>query len=246
MPAAKPAKPEAKQPPADQAALARALLGRALGFKDCTAATLDALVAAGRIRHLSKGEQLGQRGAPFDFLGLVVEGSIEASMTRHDGHRHLTSYLQPGDLVGMIGLLDGLGHLNDLHARGSASVMLIPGDAIRRLRAADVQLVYAFERQLAFRSRLLYERLSADPSLPLEMRLARLLHTLGSLYGLPRGAEVILDMKISQADLGDWLGASRQRVNFVIQQLQQVGLIRVRYSTITIASPAGLAAYVSV
>ena len=45
----------------------------------------------------------------------------------------------------------------------------------------------------------------------------------------------------SQADLADWLGASRQRINFVIQQLERDGLIGLRYSTITIVDPAGLA-----
>ena len=79
-----------------------------------------------------------------------------------------------------------------------------------------------------------------DPSLPLDTRLARLLHTLSSLYGLQRPEGILLDMKISQSDLADWLGVSRQRINFVIQQLQADGLIHLRYSTVTIVDAAGL------
>lgn len=222
--------------------LARSLLGQALGFRDCRAATLDALVAAGQLRTLGKSEVLAQRGSPFDMLCLLVEGSIEASMLRHDGHRHLVTYLQPGDVAGMISLLDGMGHVNDLCARSAGTtVLLIPGDAIRQARLNDTALGRAFELQLAFRSRLLYERLAADPSMPLDSRLARLLNILGGLYGLTRPEGLLLSMKISQADLGDWLGVSRQRANFAVQQLRKDGLIRLRYSNITIADPARLA-----
>lgn len=220
---------------------ARELLGRALGFRDCRPETLDALIAAGHSRALGKNELFLTRGDPFDMLCLVVEGSLEVSLLHHDGRRHLISYLQPGDLVGLMCLIDGQGHVNDLRARHSTTVLLVPGDDIRRQRLLDPMLGPAFERQLVFRSRLLYERLSADPSMPLEARLARLLHLLIGLYGRPREGTVLLDMKVSQSDLADWLGASRQRVNFVIQQLERDGLISLRYSAITIVDPAGLA-----
>ena len=84
----------------------------------------------------------------------------------------------------MVGLSCGvfLGHVNDLRARHSTSLLLVPGDDTRRLRQTDPALGFAFERQLVFRSRLLYERLSADPSMPLEARLARLLHLLELLH----------------------------------------------------------------
>lgn len=220
--------------------LARALLSRAIGFRECEGHTLDAMVTAGRILRLSKGELLAQRGSAFDALCMVVEGTVEASLTRHDGRRQLTSFLQPGDLVGLISLVDGMGHVNDLRARQKGAVLIVPGDEMRRLRELDSKLSRAFEVQLAFRSRLLYERLSADPSFPLEQRLARLLNTLVNLYGLPRGDEVMLNMKLSQSDMADWLGASRQRINYVVKQLEAQGLIRIRYSAITIVKPSEL------
>jgi CRP/FNR family cyclic AMP-dependent transcriptional regulator len=242
MPSARSVKTTTNPHGASAKAVARALLNRALGLRDCQPQTLDALVSAGHVRALGKGELFLSRGDPFDMLGLVVEGSIEVSLSRHDGHRHLISFLQPGDLAGLLGLIDGLGHVSDLRARHSTTLLLVPGDDIRRLRQSDPALGYAFERQLAFRSRLLYERLSADPSMALEDRLARLLHLLSGLYGRPEGSGVALDMKVSQTDLADWLGVSRQRVNFVVQILQREGLISLSYSKVTITDPAGLAA----
>ncbi len=218
------------------------MLNRSLGMRDCRPETLDALVELGHMRSLGKGELFLSQGDPFDMLCMVVEGSLEVSLSRQDGHRHLISFLQPGDLAGLMCLIDGLGHVNDLRARHSTSLLLVPGDDTRRLRQTDPALGFAFERQLVFRSRLLYERLSADPSMPLEARLARLLHLLIGLYGRPSNGKVMLDMKVSQTDLADWLGVSRQRINFVIQELERAGLISLSYSKITITDPPGLAA----
>ncbi len=224
------------------ALLARRLLGNAVGFRDCAAGTLDAMVAGGTIRLLGKGELLASRGDHFDKLCIVVQGSLETSLLRRDGHRHLISFLQPGDTAGMISLIDGLGHVNDLRGRSDRTmVLLIPGTQVRQLRAQDAALGMAFERQLAFRSRLLYERLAADPSLSLESRLASLLTTLAALYGLKRADGVLVSMKISQADLADWLGVSRQSINLAMQQLRKEKLIRAPYSTIVITDPHSLA-----
>ena len=221
--------------------IARRLLGDALGFRDCASTTLDAMVDGGMLRMLGKGELLTGRGERFDSLCVVVQGSLETSLLRRDGHRHLISFLQPGDVAGMISLVDGLGHVNDLRGRGaSTTLLLVSGALLGELRARDSMLGRAFELQLAFRSRLLYERLAADPSMPLEARLARLLMTLAGLYGLKRSGGLLVSMKIAQADLADWLGVSRQSINQAMQLLREENLVRSSYSTITITDPVAL------
>lgn len=221
---------------------ARSLLGRAMGFRDCAGATLDTLVAAGRWRTLAKGETLVRRGEPFDLLCLVVTGALEVSLLRHDGHRHLISFLQPGDLAGMICLLDGLGHVNNLAARtDDTTVLQMPGDTVRSLRQQDLALRSSIELHLAFRSRLLYERFAADASQPVVNRLAGLLLIMAGLYGIESAEGLRLEMKISQTDLADWLGVTRQRINAAIQQLQRDGLLRLSYSRITIINRDALA-----
>jgi CRP-like cAMP-binding protein len=149
--------------------------------------------------------------------------------------------------VGVVGLTDGLGSVHDLRGRDSeTTVLLIPSNVIPALREADSNLGRAFELQLAFRSRLMYERLSSDPSLPLESRLARLILTLSGLYGTEREEGTRLSLKISQVDLADWLGVSRQRINTAIQQLKADSLISLTYSTITVKDKTGLTLLASI
>lgn len=223
--------------------LARSLISRSLGFNNCQPETLDSLMELASLRWLAKGEMLAKQGDEFDCLCLVVEGSIEVSILRNDGHRHLIHFLQPGDAAGFINMIDGQGQVNDLISRFTDTVvLLVPGDDIRQLRLANPDLSAAFEIQLAFRSRLLYERLSADSSLPLETRLCKLVLTLVNLYGLNRPDGILLDVRISQADLADWLGVSRQRINLAAQLMKSEGLMRMNYSSIIVTDLPGLQA----
>lgn len=221
--------------------LARGIIGRVVWFRDCRPDTLDELVACGQVREFGKGECVARRDQPFDYMGFVVKGSLEASYTRSWGHRHLVGLLQPGDLLGLVPSMDGLGHVNDLWARGASAILLVPGVELRRIREHDSLLVRAMERHLAFRCRLLFDRLITDPGLSVEARLCSLLQTLCTLYGLPRDGAIELDMKLSQSDLADWLGVSRQRVNFVVKKLEADGVIQLRYFAVTISNPAKLA-----
>ncbi len=224
--------------------LGLSLFRNTLGFRDCAPATLDALVSAGRLRSYGKGETVVRRGEPFDFLCLVVRGSIETSLNARDGHRHLISFLQPGAVAGMISLLDGLGHVNDMIARERETlVLLIAGDVVRALRASDPRLVRAFEMHLAFRSRLMYERLDTHPGIDLPTRMARMVVLLARLHGVSGAAGITLALKMSQADFADLLGVTRQRVNYALKQLRESGLIQVKSSSITVSDLNRLEAY---
>lgn len=222
--------------------IAARLLRMALGFRDAPQEATDELVAAGLVRTLGKGEALVERGEPFDRLGLVIEGALQAGVLLPSGRRSLVAFLNPGDLAGLMSLLDHLPHPNDLVARESGTrVLVVAGADYRRTRDRHPSISHAVELQLAYRSRLLSERVVADSTMALEIRLARQLHLMATLSGRTQDDNAPQAMRISQADLGDCLGVSRPRANFAAQQLKREGLIGLNYSTVTILDPAGLA-----
>ena len=214
----------------------RNLLGHTLGFRDCAAATLDALVQLGDGRTLGKAQALTHKGDLLNTLCLLVHGLLEVSVTRRDGSRHMVSYVRVGDIVGIIGILDGMREMNDIYARSESAVLVVPGEAVRALLRTDPHLGVAMAMQLARRSRFMYSRLAADSSLPIAIRLMSLLNIMRQAYG---------PVKLSQAELADWLGASRQRVNFALQALQKAGMIRVDYSAIEIVDAKAVEAYLA-
>lgn len=220
--------------------LARALMGRALGFRDCPDAVLDQLAAMGELRTLKQGEYLARRGDANQHVHMLVQGVIESSSLRPDGHRHLFGLMLPGDFAALMSLVDRHAYSHDLLARAPSVVLCLPAEGMRALRGQANSLVLACEQQIVTRTRLLFERVSADPGVPLETRLAGMLQTLAQLYGRRVGETVEFEMKLSQTDLADWLGLSRQRVNFALRQFEADGLLSLHYSRLVILQPDGL------
>ena len=221
---------------------ARRVIGQALGFSDCPPDVLDELVAAGQLKRLVPGEHLSQRGDRSEHVGLVVTGLLEVSALRVDGHRHFVGLVVPGDFCGVFSFIGELPHPHNMVAREPTELLMIANHVLQRLRTQHPSVVLACERHLARRLHFLFERLYADPGLPLESRVASMLVMVGRLYGQKVGPHIELAFKLSQTDLADWLGLSRQRMNFALKQLESERLIRLHYSILTITDPAGLAA----
>lgn len=222
--------------------IASTLLGQIVGFRNCTSEAIADLVQAGRVDVFDKGEVLVRRGEPFDKLCLVIEGSVEISVSRANGRRALLAYLHPGDVAGMMSLWDGLPHPSDLSSRlNGTRVLTVPGAEWRVVRRQHPTIGEALEVQMAYRARLLHERMIVDSTMSLDVRLARQLHLQSILSGRPAGKHQNAVLRLSQEDLGDLLGVGRPRANSAVQQLKKDGLIDLHYATVTILDPTGLA-----
>lgn len=226
----------------NQRSLARGLLGRALGFRECSPATLDQLASKAQIRYFGRDEYLGRRGDRLGYLVLLLDGVLDASVSRPDGHRPLIGMFRPGDIIGILEVLDGQGMANDIVVRTPCVVALIPANHLRKSMADDASLALACARQCAFRCRHLYARLGTHAQSSVEVRVASVLCTLAGRYGDRANGRVRIDLHLSQADLADWSGASRQRVNAVLKALEGEGVIALAYAGVTVLDlPALLA-----
>jgi len=171
---------------------------------------------------------------PSTHFQLVVEGEIEISVTYESGHRHLFGFLKQGDCTGIMFLMHASDHIFDHVARVPATLLAIPNGIILNEMQEQPRLCLALLRLLALRTQIKYSRVTQDPSVPLTTRLAWALQTMAKLYGLPRGDKIILDMKLSQGDIADWLGVSRQHLNPHLKLLEKKGVICLGRSSVTI------------
>jgi len=214
-------------------ALGRVLLLKNPGFDRCAPDTIDELMAGASLARCERGDLVARIDEPFDHLCLVVEGVLEIR-TLMSGRRHLMMFLAAGELTGVLCCIDGKGQLHDVIAHSDVVLMYIPGDLIRRRRIIDPDLSVALELQLAYRSRRLYELLAGTSLLSLRARLARLLVQLESGFGIHRGVADIISLRLSQTDIADLLGTSRQWANRELNELETLGMIRVKRSSIEI------------
>lgn len=221
--------------------LAERLLERSPAFNTCSQAVLSALIDIGRPKQLAKGEYVCRSGKPVTRVCMLLDGVLEIARIQSDGHRHLVGLALPGDFISFTGMIDGGAHLHDVLARNNALVMEFSAQDFTNLRQQHISLVMACERLLVRRMRLMYDRLAADPAWGLENRLAHMLCMCADLFAKKESVVASgVDIGLSQTDVADMLGISRQSVNSALKKMESEGLVRLHYSRISVANMAAL------
>jgi CRP/FNR family transcriptional regulator, cyclic AMP receptor protein len=164
-----------------------------------------ALEAAAVPKRLRPGEILFQQGDPGHALYIIDRGEIEISVQAFDGRKLALDILREGETFGEIALLGG--------AR-TATATAIGDCTLRAIRRTDFlaalrrepDLAIEFIEVLCARLRSLSSKLEERSFLPVPVRLAnRLLHLDLKLGGTGR-------VQVSQTDLADFVGATREGV----------------------------------
>lgn len=220
--------------------LARAQLARVAGLDRCDPAVLEGWVAAAGLVELPRGAVVWRRGQPAAGLLLVVDGVVAIGRHLMQKGGHLFTYLGPGDLFGFVSLLDGGPLLHDVMAHQPSVLLLVPPAVVAASQVEHPAVREAFAVQMAHRSRIIYDRLFDVVSQPLSYRLARHLDFLGKAFGADRPQGVQVTIRISQTDLAQALGASRQQVNAELKKFEERGLVAVSRAAIVLRDPEAL------
>ncbi len=94
--------------------------------------TLSELLTSGELIKFPKGARLCKQGDPVTNLLFIIAGSGEAKMEAGDGAPDAMElgYLQPGDDIGLLSLVDGASHSATVTALESAETISIRIDEI--------------------------------------------------------------------------------------------------------------------
>lgn len=204
-------------------------LERVPWLRDCGHATRAILLRGARVRAYRAGEAVARRREPADGLLVVASGSLETSSSTASGRRFVISYVGPGHVIGLVPLLDGRGTIHDSVAQEPAEVLWIAADDFHAAIDADAPLLRRVMALMAGRARRLHAMVADSTVMPLPVRLARILLSLRSTRGEPRGPGGPPTLRLSQEGLAAMLGVPRQRVNAELRTLARDGVLRMGY-----------------
>jgi CRP-like cAMP-binding protein len=213
---------------------ARAALAKVADLAQCAEQTLDRFASDGTIKTFKRGESISRRGSQVTALCVIINGSIEISMTTESGRRHVLRFGESGQLFNMIGILDDGPGIHDAVAHDETAVLFIPRASILSALEKDPQLSRAVLNLFCFRLRGLYDYIAENTLLPLRARCIRLLLTLVDSHGVEGPEGCIITLKLSQEEFAEMLGRSRQSVNKELRSLESEGLIKTNYSQFVI------------
>lgn len=212
--------------------LAATVLAQAALTEHCAAATRERMLCGARIVRRAIHEPMHRVGDAVDELTLVVDGVLEVSRVSALGKRHVVSFLEPGQVFGLIPLLDCKGGIHDTRAHGELTLLQIPRSEVLQALSADEAFRGAVLKLLCERSRGTYGLLMDHVLLSLRVRTARAIYNLALTYGIHRGSRIVIALRLSQEELSDMLGVTRQSTNRELKLLAGEGLIRLGQSAI--------------
>jgi CRP-like cAMP-binding protein len=155
------------------------------------------------------------RGDPAEEMHLVVEGRVRLSVLSVEGRVLSFGHASRGDIFGEIATLDGQARTADATALTQVTTMMLSRASLRRLMEAKPLLAHAAVAFLCRRLRATSEQVEAIALHTIEVRLARFLLAALALRGPGEAGmqPIVLDLGMSQTELGLLLGASRSKVN---------------------------------
>jgi CRP/FNR family cyclic AMP-dependent transcriptional regulator len=216
------------------------VLARCRLLSDCSAATLRSLAVVSRSERVLDGVRLCRMGETVREVMFVLQGRIELCRHGSTGKRHVAALLGPGQVVGLVAAIDGAGALHDAWAREDSTVLRVPAESFLVAMRADPELNRAVMGVLCHRSRLLYDSVSDTALSTLRTRTVRALQRLSGAPGLAREQAGRVRIRMSQDELADLLGVTRQSVNRELKRLEREGLIVLGRACFELVEPAAL------
>jgi len=218
----------------------KAVLQRNYLFRDLPEASIDKIASRSYRRAYDKSTIIFSQGDKGDALYGVAFGRVRISTSRIDGREIFINIMEPGDTFGEIAVVDGLSRTAAATALDPSTTLVVIGrhDFLGVLESEPqltVHLLKLFCERLRWMNELVEESaLFSGPE-----RLAKRLLILTSLHGRPAEGGG-MELQISQTELAQFLGISRQIVNQHLQEWRKNGWVELARARISVRDPHAL------
>jgi CRP/FNR family cyclic AMP-dependent transcriptional regulator len=192
------------------------------------------------VRPALAGSLVCRKGEAVEHWIGVIEGLVKMANVSVDGKPTSFTGIPAGGWFGEGSLLKDEPRRYDIVALRDSTIAYMPRTTFMALLDGSV----AFNRFLLVQ---LNERLGQFIAMVEHDRLlgpdARLARGLAALFNPHLYPGIGPTLPISQEELGQLVGLSRQRVNQALQRLEQAGLLRIAYGAVTVLDLEGLRSF---
>lgn len=203
------------------------MLGRTSLFGALEEADRKAVLQEMRETSFDGGQAIFARGDPGRDIYLVTSGRVRLSVLTSEGRELSFAHAEQGHVFGEIAVLDGGVRTADATAVGKVGALTLSKGALTRLIEQRTAMREAVIKFLCNRVREADHQLEGIALYPIEVRLARLFLATARQKGeLKPGAQIVIDLPISQSELALLIGASRPKVNAALALLEDQGAIQ--------------------
>lgn len=195
-------------------------------FRHLPRAQLARLRARITPRHVEAGQAVYRVGRMPPGVFLVRKGAVEVARLGPGGRKITLAVVGPGEAFGFLGLLEGGGWPHVATALGACELWRVPAREFRRLCRFHPGFTLELARTLSGKAILFSAKIESLLFKTVQARLAECLEALADRFGVHDEHGWRIGVPLTQQNLADLIGASRQHVSTAIVRLEARGLIQ--------------------
>lgn len=211
-------------------------------FRGLPAELGQALLSLASVRRVPAGKTMAHALGKADEWFGIARGAVKLCSGTPAGKQVIFTLAGPGDWFGDVAVMDGESLTHDARTCMTTTLVVVSKPDLLSLLRRHPLLGIALARINCHRAHEMMALFTDAVSLSHEQRLIGHLLSLSRRFGVERGDGIRIALHLSQQDLANLLGASRQRINALLKKLERQQLLRIEPSGVVILSPDGLRA----
>jgi CRP-like cAMP-binding protein len=203
-------------------------------FGKLSAGEIDVLISYSRLERYPAGREIFPKGSPGQSLMAVLRGSVKISSLSESGREIVFTIFNAGEIFGEIAILDGEERSADATALTDCELLVLNRRDILPVLENRADLCMILLKVLCRKLRLTTEQVEDVTFRHLESRVAKALVQLAESVGLQAVHSALVELHVSQRELGNMAAGSRESINKQLQAWHRQGLIDLGKSSILI------------
>jgi CRP-like cAMP-binding protein len=191
----------------------------------------SALLETGRRMVVPDGSTLLFEGDTSGRVVVLLAGAARVFATAANGREVLLNVIGPGEMLGEVSALDGAPHSASATALGVAEVVFLDAGAFRLLLDSNATVAEEVARTLARSLRRVERHRVELAAYDVPTRLAGTLVDLADRLCQDRDP---VELPVSQRELAEWCGASREAVTKALKGFRSRGWVRTDTGSVTV------------
>jgi CRP/FNR family transcriptional regulator, cyclic AMP receptor protein len=201
---------------------------------------IDTLVNYSRVERYAAGDEIFAKGAPGQSMMAVLQGTVRISSISLTGKEIVFNLINPVEIFGEIAVLDGGERSGDATAVSDCELLVLSRRNLMPFLENHADICLMLIKVLCQRLRRTSEQVEDVLFRHLESRIAKALLQLAEHPDRPELQGRSLDLHLSQRELGNIVGSSRESVNKQLQIWHRAGHIDLAKGAIVIRNAAAI------
>lgn len=201
---------------------------------------LDLVAAIARVRTIKRKSIVFIEGGEKDAVYFVLDGIVKTYKTNEEGHEHIVSLLQTGDMFPHTGFFNSEPYPATAETLVDSTFITISVKQFEQLIVTVPAISMKLIDVMGATIRELQQKLQQMSGHDVHERILSFLLQLAEKLGERRGNHIHIELPITNQELASSIGTTRETVNRLLNQLKKQALLHVNRAEIVIIDMEGL------